>query len=250
MAERLVTMTTSSAPQAVPWARPNGLLLDAMGTLITLRQSVGQSYASVAQSHAVTVDAAAIDAVFPQIYRQAPPLAFGPLEDEELLQAERHWWGERIYETFAAVGAPAPPPALRLALFEHFAHSDCWRVYDDVRSQLDNWRAAGLRLAVVSNFDRRLHGLLQALDLAPLFDAVVVSSEAGAAKPDPRPFELALTALQLQANQVWHVGDSPEDLAGAKAAGLACVLIERTTAGGPASEPRGNTPISRSAMSA
>jgi len=31
--------------------RPQGLLLDAMGTLIGLRQSVGESYAMVAEQH-------------------------------------------------------------------------------------------------------------------------------------------------------------------------------------------------------
>ncbi|MFM1812682.1 MAG: hypothetical protein RLZZ336_1620, partial [Cyanobacteriota bacterium] len=45
--------------------RPRGLLLDAMGTLITLRQSVGSSYAALARDHGVAVEAAAIDAVFP-----------------------------------------------------------------------------------------------------------------------------------------------------------------------------------------
>lgn len=220
-------MPTPVPPSSLPWGKPSGLLLDAMGTLINLRQSVGTSYASVAQAHGLAVDAAAIDAAFPRIYRQAPPLAFGPLEPQALELAERRWWKERIVETFAAIGATAPDQPLCDALFDHFAHCDCWRVYSDVACQLEQWRAAGLRLAVVSNFDRRLHRLLEGLGLAPLLDAVVVSSEAGAAKPDPRPFELALTALELRADQAWHIGDSPEDLAGAKAAGLPCVLIDR-----------------------
>jgi len=235
-------MPTSITPSTLPWAKPQGLLFDAMGTLITLRQSVGFSYAAVAQAHGLSVDAAAIDTLFPQIYRQAPPLAFGPLGEEALLEAERRWWGQRICETFAAIGAPAPAESLQRALFEHFAQSDCWQVYEDVESQLQRWRNDGLRLAVVSNFDRRLHGLLEGLGLAPLFDAVVVSSEAGAAKPDPHPFAVALAALELRADQAWHVGDSPEDLAGARAAGLPCVLIERFGSG---TDPKG-PPAARS----
>jgi putative hydrolase of the HAD superfamily len=57
--------------------------------------------------------------------------------------------------------------------------------------------------------------------------AVVVSSSAGAAKPDPAPFQLALAQLQLEAGQVWHVGDSAEDVAGAAAAGLPCIQVRR-----------------------
>ncbi|MFM2159016.1 MAG: hypothetical protein RLZZ124_1490 [Cyanobacteriota bacterium] len=97
---------------------------------------------------------------------------------------------------------------------------------------LERWRARGLRLAVVSNFDQRLPGLLEALDLAPLFDAVVVSSAVGAAKPDPLPFHRALERLELPAEAVWHIGDSPEDEAGAAAAGLRCLLIRRPKPGG------------------
>ena len=112
-------------------------------------------------------------------------------------------------------------------MFEHFATAEPWQVYDDVVEHLQRWRDAGLKLAVVSNFDQRLYKLLEHLELAPLFDAVVVSSQVGAAKPDPLPFQRALEQLGLQATSVWHIGDSPEDEAGAQAAGVHCVLIER-----------------------
>ncbi|MEB3234931.1 MAG: HAD-IA family hydrolase [Cyanobacteriota bacterium] len=219
--------SSSGLGPAAPWPRPRGLLLDAMGTLIELRQSVGSTYAAVALEHGITVDAGAIDVAFAEIYRQAPPLCFGALAGSELLEAEQRWWGQRIGETFAAVGAPQPDWPLQLALFERFGQSDLWQIYPDVAAQLQHWHASGLKLAVVSNFDRRLHSLLAQLDLAELFDAVVVSSEAGAAKPDPRPFALALEALGLAASETWHVGDSPADLDGARAAGIRCVLIER-----------------------
>lgn len=236
--QRQATMQTPPTQQQPFWPRPRGLLLDAMGTLIDLRDTVGSGYAAVAERHGLRIAADAIDAVFPAIYRQAPPLAFGLLDDADLLEAERNWWSERIRETFAAIGAPAAQPDLQRDLFDHFADPGQWRVYDDVEAQLNRWHESGLRLAVVSNFDRRLHGLLEGLGLSPLLDAVVVSSSAGAAKPDPRPFALALEALELGPEQVWHVGDSPEDLEGARAAGLPCLLLERPS-----------TTNSRSAMS-
>lgn len=221
--------------------RPRGLLLDAMGTLITLRQSVGSSYAALARDHGVAVEAAAIDAVFPGIYRQAPPLAFAGLSGEALLEAEIGWWGERISETFAALSLPPPDAALQRALFEHFAQPERWRVYSEVAAQLTAWRQAGLRLAVVSNFDSRLHGLLQALGLMAQLDAVVISSEVGAAKPDPRPLQLALATLELTPDQAWHIGDSPDDVAAARGAGVRCVRIDR--------DRPIQTPHHRSAMS-
>jgi len=216
-----------------PGTAPRGLLLDAMGTLIGLRRSVGATYAELAAAHGVNVAADAIDAAFPRLFRQAPPLAFPGLEGAELLQAEQNWWSDLIAATLRACGHDPPlPPELGAALFSHFATAEPWLVYPDVAEHLQRWRGRGIRLAVVSNFDQRLTGLLESLELAPLFETVVVSSAVGAAKPDPRPFQQALNQLQLPAEAVWHIGDSPEDEAGAKASGLRCLLIRRPRPGG------------------
>lgn len=216
------------AARPLSWPRPQGLLLDAMGTLITLRESVGTTYAAVASEHGLVADAEAIDALFPQIYCAAPPLAFSPAEPQELLEAERSWWGDRIREVFEATGtAEALPPGLVTDLFDRFAQPQLWRVYPEVPDHLAAWRRQGLRLAVVSNFDRRLHGLLASLGLLPWLEVVIVSSEVGAAKPSPLPFQRALEALDLQPHQVWHVGDQPEDGQGAARAGVPCLLLKR-----------------------
>ena len=80
--------------------------------------------------------------------------------------------------------------------------------------------AAGLRLAVVSNWDVGLHDHLAALGLTPLLDAVVTSAEAGAPKPEPQVFELALARLGATADRAVHVGDADADAEGARVAGL------------------------------
>ena len=86
--------------------------------------------------------------------------------------------------------------------------------------ELARLRALGLELAVVGNWDRRLPEHLERLGLAPYFSAIVTSAEAGAAKPDPGPFALALGRLGVAAGRALHVGDSPADEDGAPAAGL------------------------------
>ena len=68
---------------------------------------------------------------------------------------------------------------------------------------------------------------------APLVDAVVSSATAGAVKPDPRLFDAALEAAGCGPEEALHVGDSPEhDLAGARAAGVRAVLIDRAGGAG------------------
>ncbi|MFM8525315.1 MAG: HAD-IA family hydrolase [Cyanobacteriota bacterium] len=207
--------------------RPRALLLDAMGTLIGLRQSVGRTYAAAAAAHGLIVSAEAIDAAFPRLYRQAPPLAFPDLSGPERLQAERRWWGERIEAALQAAGAGPAPEALQIELFERFRDPALWRVYDDVPRSLERWRSHGLQLAVVSNFDSRLHDLLEALGLRGHLEAVVISSEVGAAKPSARPFVVALKQLGVSASEAWHIGDSPEDGQGATAAGLSWLQVQR-----------------------
>jgi putative hydrolase of the HAD superfamily len=75
----------------------------------------------------------------------------------------------------------------------------------------------GLALCVVSNWDV---GLSEQLERLGLRLPVVTSAEAGAAKPDPAIFRLALERLGVEPQRTLHVGDSPEDEAGATAAGL------------------------------
>jgi putative hydrolase of the HAD superfamily len=78
----------------------------------------------------------------------------------------------------------------------------------------------------VSNFDHRLYGLLEDLRIRPLLDAVILPSDAGAAKPDPRIFQLALRRIGVSPGDALFVGDDPEeDLAGARAAGLTAVDV-------------------------
>ena len=68
--------------------------------------------------------------------------------------------------------SPAAPVAIEAKYSKHSAPETIstdpalWRVYDDVPAMLKRWSVAGIRLAVVSNFDSRLPGLLEALGLA------------------------------------------------------------------------------------
>ena len=81
-------------------------------------------------------------------------------------------------------------------------------------------RERGLGLAVVSNWDVGLHEHLAALGLDRLVDAVVTSAEAGAPKPRPEIWHLALARLGSAPEHTVHVGDSEADAEGAAAAGL------------------------------
>ena len=81
-------------------------------------------------------------------------------------------------------------------------------------------RARGLEMAVVSNWDIGLTEQLERLGVASLFTAIVTTAEAGAPKPQPAVFRLALEKLGVDAGRAVHVGDEPGDEDGARAAGM------------------------------
>ena len=103
---------------------------------------------------------------------------------------------------------------------EEFVGALEYQVLDGVPETLAALRARGLELAVVANWDYALAEQLERVDLARYFSTVVTSAEAGAPKPDPQPFLLALERLRIDPGRALHVGDSREDEEGAAAAGM------------------------------
>jgi putative hydrolase of the HAD superfamily len=107
-----------------------------------------------------------------------------------------------------------------------------FRAFGDAESALSDLRRRGLVLVCVSNWDVSLAGVLDRVGLGPLLDGVVTSAGVGARKPDPAIFAAALELAGCDAAEALHVGDTPaEDVAGARAAGIRSVLLERDGGG-------------------
>ena len=85
------------------------------------------------------------------------------------------------------------------------------------------------RLALVTNGAPDVQReKLAGTTLAGYFSAIVISCEVGFAKPDPRIFEIALDRIGASAPEAVMVGDSlARDVAGARAAGIRAVWIDR-----------------------
>jgi HAD superfamily hydrolase (TIGR01509 family) len=105
--------------------------------------------------------------------------------------------------------------------------------YPDAEPALRALRERGLPAIVVSNWDCSLGRVLERCGLADLIDGTVTSAGAGARKPDPAIFGPALELAGCEASEALHVGDTPEeDRAGAEAAGIRVLLIDRDGADG------------------
>jgi putative hydrolase of the HAD superfamily len=100
--------------------------------------------------------------------------------------------------------------------------------YPDAVPALRELGERGLRLVAVSNWDCSLPAVLERCGFGGLLDGAVSSAVAGARKPDPAIFEPALELARCAAEQAVHVGDTAEeDVAGARAAGIRPLLIDR-----------------------
>jgi putative hydrolase of the HAD superfamily len=93
------------------------------------------------------------------------------------------------------------------------------------------------KVGLVTNWEHapRIHELLKELGIENLFDAVVVSDEHGAAKPDPAIFHEALNRTRVAPEEAVYVGDMDVDVAGSINAGMHPVLIKRSDQGNWAS---------------
>lgn len=211
--------------------RPKVIFLDAVGTLFGIKGSVGEVYRSIALQFGVDVDATVLNQAFIQNFKNADPMAFPGVEADDIPYHEYVWWEAIAIQTFSEAGVFeqfSDFPAFFAALYHHFATADPWFVYPDIPAALTQWRDQKIELGVLSNFDSRLHAVLPALGLAEFFSSVTVSTEVGAAKPNPQIFQVALKKHDCLPAQAWHIGDSQtEDYEGAKAAGLRAVLLKR-----------------------
>ena len=207
--------------------RVSAVLFDAAGTLIELREPVGETYARLARPFGVELPAWRITDAFGRIHRRAPPMVFPDAAPEEVERAERRWWQEIVRETFLATDGTlrfSDFDAYFESLYRTFARPESWRRVAGSRQALAALRAQGLVTGIVSNFDQRLPAILEGLDLAAFFDVVVLPASVGAAKPDARIFQVALERLAKHAAETVYVGDDREhDLEGARAAGLRAI---------------------------
>jgi len=113
-------------------------------------------------------------------------------------------------------------------LARHFGDPDSWAVYPDVTPALDALAERGIPLAIVSNWDSQLPRLLELRDLTRYFRTISVSAIEETGKPGAEIFHRTCARLGVAAAEALHVGDSlRDDYDGARAAGLAALLLDR-----------------------
>jgi len=203
------------------------IFFDATDTLFHVRGSVGEIYSRIALRYGVRAEPKEVQKSFEQAFRRMPPMAFPGLSGADLLDAEKKWWEEVVRGVFAGRMPGSTLEAYFSEVFEAFRGPDSWELLPHSRSGLERLKARGYLLGVISNFDSRLLDVLESLGIRALMECVIISSRAGAAKPDAKIFHQALAAVRVGASEALHVGDSlEEDVYGAQRAGLQAILLD------------------------
>jgi putative hydrolase of the HAD superfamily len=193
---------------------------DIGGTLIEPWPSVGHVYAEVAARHGLkTFSPDQLNARFKQAWRARKHFGHS-----------RNDWEDLVNEVFGPDSNPSSGTFFA-ELYDRFAQPEAWHLFEDVVPALDALASRGLKLAVISNWDERLRGLLQALKLDRYFEVFAISCEVGFPKPSPVIFQHAAEKLGLPPKSILHIGDSLEmDVNGAIASSFHALQIHRRAA--------------------
>jgi FMN phosphatase YigB (HAD superfamily) len=190
------------------------------------------------------------DALAELIERHVPSVDRHELYERYTTVFEPHWaaflegrigFGE--YRRRRLAEAIAPWGELDDALFDAYRLEkrrgvERLRPFPDAVATIHELKRAGLRIGLLTNGPSELQRTKLAVTrLAEELDAVAISEEIGAAKPDAAAFEEAARLLACGLAELAMVGDSPVyDIAGALDAGLAAAVL---VTGGTAIEADG-----------
>jgi putative hydrolase of the HAD superfamily len=207
--------------------RIRAVVFDVGGTLIYPLDPVGETYARFAHGHGVKLPAEATTAAFRQAMKSSAPRPKGTIPCDG---DDRAWWKQVVTRSLAdqAFADPAAFETFFEEVYLHYAKPEAWGIYPEVPEVLKALRDHGVDLAVLSNWDARLHAVLDGNGLGEFLSQRFISAELGWEKPDAAIYRHVAEILRLSPSALLSVGDDPRnDVEGPRKAGWRAVQIER-----------------------
>jgi putative hydrolase of the HAD superfamily len=103
-----------------------------------------------------------------------------------------------------------------------------WLPFEGVHKVLAAFKGDSIGMGIISNWDHTARDILSATELEKYFDPIIISSEVGCMKPDPRIFLIALEKAGVMADDCVYIGDNYyDDAVGSRSVGMEALVVNR-----------------------
>jgi putative hydrolase of the HAD superfamily len=207
--------------------RIRAIVFDVGGTLLYPAVPVGETYAKYARKSGVKLSPEATETAFREAFRSCSPRAKGAVPRDG---NDRAWWKQVVAKS--TIDKAFPEPAAFETFFEDvyqfFSKPDAWGIYPEVLEVFEDLRDREIDICVLSNWDARLHTVLDGNGLGEFLSNRFISAELGWEKPDPAIYRHVVESLRIKPESILSVGDDAKnDIEGPKRAGWQAIQIER-----------------------
>jgi putative hydrolase of the HAD superfamily len=199
----------------------SAVIFDFYGTLAHFADAGGSNYQTIFAAHGYSPEQAVLDDYFSRYD--------GVEHGEHSISEEAYeaWVRSRLRDLAGACGV-ADPHVEGLVDALRAVDQGAMVPYPEAAQTLSSLRDAGLAVGVCSNWGWELDPFLDEAGLLGLVDAGVTSARAGARKPHPDIYDVAVAALGVDMAEVVFVGDSWEpDVRGPRRVGMTAVHVWR-----------------------
>lgn len=208
------------------------IAFDAAGTLFETAEPVEDIYADCFSTLGFGLPESTWKKAFHRAFEITPDPIYPQNGDGN--DTEREWWHDLVRRAADAAGIRPDPETMEQAfdeLFDHYASGSAWKLFPETEAVLSSLKSAGIGLAVVSNFDFRIHRILKDLGISGHFDLVLTSADVRARKPSPLILEKLFSETGATPSDCCLTGDSlSADKGAAEAAGIRFFHIDRPAA--------------------
>ncbi|MDP4625294.1 MAG: HAD family hydrolase [Akkermansiaceae bacterium] len=207
------------------------IAFDAAGTLFEPAEPVADIYAERFSKHGFNIPPAIWKNAFGKAFLTAPDPIFPKNGDGEAI--EKDWWFQLVLQAAKTVGIQHNTAAVTSAfeeIFAYYATGASWKLFPETETVLTSFKSKGISLAITSNFDSRIHRVIEELGIAHHFDLILTSADARARKPSPNIIHKLFDETGAAPTNTCLTGDSlTHDKGTAEAAGIPFYHINRPT---------------------
>jgi putative hydrolase of the HAD superfamily len=207
--------------------RIRAIVFDVGGTLIYPADPVGETYSRLARRFGVKLPAEATTTAFREAVKNGSPRPKGSVPCDG---NDRAWWKQVVARSMPenSFKDPAAFDTFFEELYLYYAKPDAWGIYPEALEVLEALRDRAVDLVVLSNWDGRLHSVLDGSGLGEYLPQRFISAELGWEKPDQAIYRHVAENLRLSPGSLLSVGDDAQnDVGGPRKAGWQALQIER-----------------------